>query len=252
MIAATIAPDSRLQDITRVLVERVHPELVLLFGSRARGSARDDSDFDLMIVVRDQSAVEASRKAAYQILRELPMSVDVLARSVDEYVRHQCDPGFMDWMIARDGLVLYTTGMIPQWSPDRVREPGPGKGGVAMWMRRAASDMNIAEHAFTATDPSVDAICFHAHAAVEKWLKALIVVHTRTFPPKTHDLEALLVMQPADIRENAEVIEACALLMVVYPKSRYAEDGMPSGAEAHEAVAAARAVRAAVAVHLPL
>ena len=50
--------------------------------------------------------------------------------------------------------------------------------------------------------------------------------------------------------ENVEVIGACAILVDVYPKSRYPEAGMPSVTEAHEAVAAARTVRAAVASRL--
>ena len=67
------------------------------------------------------------------------------------------------------------------------------------------------------------------------------------YPPKTHELPALLGVLPADIREDADIIAACAMLMTVYPKSRYAEDGMPTDDEAREAVVAAQAVRAALA-----
>ena len=243
--------DSRLTDIAHVLGERVRPDLVLLFGSRARGTAREDSDFDLMIVVRDPSAVESSRKAAYAALRELQVSADVLGRSVEEYERRQHDPGFMDWMIAREGVVLYSTGLVPQRSPERVRETDPSEDSLAMWMQRAASDINAADALLASPDPSIDAICFHAHAAVEKWLKALIVVHTQVFPPKTHELPTLLALLPEDIRSDAVMTAACAMLMTVYPKSRYPEAGMPSASEATEAVKAARTVRTIVAARLP-
>ncbi len=36
------------------IVETVHPERVILFGSRATGTARPDSDLDLLIVCSDQ------------------------------------------------------------------------------------------------------------------------------------------------------------------------------------------------------
>lgn len=221
----------------------MRPELVLLFGSRARGTERADSDFDLMIVVRDGTVVETARAAAYDALRALPLSVDVIARSVHDYLRYQSDPGYLDFMVAREGVLLYASGTVPQLVQQRVREAPSNEGGVAMWLKRAASDMNIAERDLVSADPSIDAICFHAHAAVEKWLKASIVLHARTFPPRTHDLSDLLDQQPADIGASVAIREACALLMALYPKSRYPEAGMPTRAEATSAVDAARVVK---------
>ena len=243
MIATHASPDTQLQDIARVLVARVRPELVLLFGSRARGTERADSDFDLMIVVRDGTVVETARAAAYDALRALPLSVDVIARSVHDYLRYQSDPGYLDFMVAREGVLLYASGTVPQLVQQRVREAPSNEGGVAMWLKRAASDMNIAEQNLASLQPSVDAICFHAHAAVEKWLKASIVLQARTFPPRTHDLSDLLDQQPADIGASVAIGEACLLLMALYPKSRYPEAGMPTFAEARSAVAAAQVVK---------
>ena len=226
-----------------MLSERVGPELVLLFGSRAQGTEREDSDFDLMIVVRDGSVVETARAAAYDALRALPLSVDVIARSVHDYLRYQSDPGCLDFMVAREGVLLHASGAVPQLVQQRVREGPSDQGGLAMWVARAASDMNIAEQNLASLQPSVDAICFHAHAAVEKWLKASFVVHARTFPPRTHNLSHLLGKQPADIGAGVAIREACTLLMALYPKSRYPEAGMPTLAEARLAVAAAQVVK---------
>ena len=109
--------------------------------------------------------------------------------------------------------------------------------------------MKIAERDILAADPSVDAICFHAHAAVEKWLKASIVLHARTFPPRTHELPDLFHRQPVAIGGSVAVRDACAVLVALYPKSRYPEAGMPTFDEATTAVEAARVVRDVV---LPL
>src|SRR5437870_5481037 len=39
-----------LEEITREIVDEVHPRKVILFGSWARGDAREDSDLDLLVV----------------------------------------------------------------------------------------------------------------------------------------------------------------------------------------------------------
>ena len=36
-----------LEEMTARIAERLHPQKIILFGSRARGDQQDDSDFDL-------------------------------------------------------------------------------------------------------------------------------------------------------------------------------------------------------------
>jgi HEPN domain-containing protein/predicted nucleotidyltransferase len=237
--------DSALDAIVQRLVPCVAPELILLFGSRAAGTARGDSDYDLMLVLREPAAaVERSRQAAYEALHGLGISVDVLACTVEQYERRQHDPGYLSWLIAREGRVLYITGAVPQRSSppgDRVREEHEGEG-LADWIRRAESDFKVAELSLATAEPSWDAICLHSHACVEKLLKALIVTQG-VFPPRTHELPELLALQSPDIRDAAQLQATCILLMKVYPKSRYPEAGDPTPDEARSAIAAAREAR---------
>jgi len=39
--------DEIIEEMKRRLVEKFHPEAIILFGSSARGEAREDSDIDL-------------------------------------------------------------------------------------------------------------------------------------------------------------------------------------------------------------
>ena len=168
--AATV--DATLDRIVHSILERTKPELVLLFGSRASGDANEDSDYDILLVVRDEAALVSTRRAACDALRSLRISADVVASSVEQYERRQNDPGFLDYIVARSGRLLYTSGAVPQRSTAarRVREE-PSNEGLAMWIRRADGDLRAAEQSLVAPEPVWDAICFHAHGCVEKpWL----------------------------------------------------------------------------------
>jgi predicted nucleotidyltransferase len=66
------------------IVRKFHPLRIILFGSWARGSARDDSDIDLLIVL---PKVEHKRKAAIEVLRALnglPITKDVIVTTPKE------------------------------------------------------------------------------------------------------------------------------------------------------------------------
>jgi len=238
----TAVTQPRLERIVDAIREHISPELILLFGSRALGSAREDSDYDLMIVLRDGSDLERGRRDAYDALHAIGAQVDVLVRSVSDYKRRQADLGFFDWLISREGVLLYSSGAVPQrWAgPARVREES--REGLRAWIERAAEDFRAAELSMAPTDPAPGAICFHAHACAEKLLKALIVRHG-SHPPRTHALPELLSLQAPAIGDDAALIAACALLQTLYPSSRYPEEPMPTFEEARRAFDSARLVR---------
>jgi len=53
------------------------------------------------------------------------------------------------------------------------------------WLVKAALDLRVAAHEFTATPPFVDDIVFHAQQAAEKAFKAFLTWHQTAFR-KTH------------------------------------------------------------------
>jgi HEPN domain-containing protein/predicted nucleotidyltransferase len=244
------AAEATLDRIVRCVREVVEPELIMLFGSRASGEARDDSDYDLMIVVPDESALATGRDDIRRRLSDNGISADVIARTPTEYDHNQRDPGFLEFVIARQGRILYATGRVPQRSAGnlRVREVPPREG-LDRWIRRASSDLRSAEQLLDGPEPIWDAICFHAHASAEKFLKAM-VVRAGTFPPPTHDLKSLLALQPPEVRQNAGVLDACAVLMSVLPRARYPHLAEPTPDQARQAVAASRLVRDVLAAKL--
>ena len=237
-----MAAELRLEQIVETIRGVVSPELVLLFGSRTEGRARHDSDYDLMVVLRDGNDLERGQRQIREALNAVGIPADVIVRSVSDYQRRQSDPGFLEWLIARHGLLLYSSNALPQRSAgvDVVRER-PAEG-IRTWIARGASDFRTAELSMASADPPLDAICFHAHACVEKLLKALIV-SGGAYPPRTHVLPQLLARQAAHMRDDGPIAAACDFLQTLYPGSRYPDQPMPTLEQARTALESARVVR---------
>jgi uncharacterized protein len=71
--------DPALREIIGRLVVAYEPALIYLFGSRARGDAGGDSDYDLLVVVPDDAPPQRRRsRLAYQALRGTGTAADVL------------------------------------------------------------------------------------------------------------------------------------------------------------------------------
>jgi predicted nucleotidyltransferase len=71
--------DPTLAELVRRLEAAYEPECVYLFGSRARGDAGPDSDYDLLLVVRDDAPPERKRsRLAYEVLRGTGVAADVI------------------------------------------------------------------------------------------------------------------------------------------------------------------------------
>ena len=80
---------------------------VILFGSRAAGTAGPESDFDLLVVESGQVAKRAEgqrlRKAFYQV----PYAVDVWVMSEEEYEETKLVIGGLAYPAHKHGIVLY-------------------------------------------------------------------------------------------------------------------------------------------------
>ena len=56
--------DPKLREIVQRLADAYHPLRIYLFGSKARGTAGPDSDYDLLIVVSDDAPPGVETKHA--------------------------------------------------------------------------------------------------------------------------------------------------------------------------------------------
>jgi len=101
------AQDALDRAISRI-VDVMRPEAVYLFGSRARGDARGDSDYDFLVVVSDDAPVERrSLEATTRIERDPGVALDIVPcrRAVFERKRHQV--GTLSYLAAHEGRLVY-------------------------------------------------------------------------------------------------------------------------------------------------
>ena len=97
-----------LQEAVRRLVEHFQPVRIYLFGSRARGDAREHSDYDILVVVPDvqQSGFRAAQ-SAYSLLWGLELSIEVIVLTRTEFDRDLKYASSLPATTTREGHVLY-------------------------------------------------------------------------------------------------------------------------------------------------
>ena len=94
-----------LAEAVRRIDERFHPRKILLFGSRARGDAREDSDFDLMVVMDDPGDWRTPGRIR-GALRGLPAPFDILVQSSALWEQRRTFKVAFEFQIAREAKVL--------------------------------------------------------------------------------------------------------------------------------------------------
>jgi len=100
--------DESLAQIVRRLAAAFQPSRIYLFGSRARGETGPDSDYDLRVVVPDESPPERKRpRLAYESLRGTGVAADVLVWTEGAFQSRLHVATSLPATVAREGKVLY-------------------------------------------------------------------------------------------------------------------------------------------------
>jgi len=94
--------------IVRGLVEAYEPERIYLFGSKARGDAGPDSDFDLMVLVAEAAERESPQvERAHRLLWEVGAAADVLVWTQARFASRAHLRASLPGTISREGRLLY-------------------------------------------------------------------------------------------------------------------------------------------------
>jgi hypothetical protein len=103
--------DEALAEVVRRLAEGLNPVAIYLFGSRAHGTARPDSDFDLLVVTRPEDGEAGYDYArAYAPLIGRGIACDVLPVPAPDFLEDKNDPTSLCFEAAHRGRKLYERG----------------------------------------------------------------------------------------------------------------------------------------------
>ena len=196
--------DPRAKAVAEAVYDAVHPLAVILFGSRARGDYRDDSDVDLLVITADENdgadwrgryvdaCATAHEKA--EAVYGFPMGVDVVDMPASRFADCRRAKNHVAGQAVRDGVVV-SLQPLPGGGQQPTNWPDVHQRFIAATRNIVSTTMLI-----EANGPRED-IGFHAQQAIENALKAWISALNDEYRNihDLRDLAAIVRRHPAEI-----------------------------------------------------
>jgi uncharacterized protein len=207
-VGPQIEDPPELDRVVRRLVEAFDPVAIYLFGSRARGDAGEDSDYDLMLVLADDSERVRSRQEVWQTARSRRIFVNPFLTRTGSFAWRRHEVGTLEYEVQVDGVRLY-----PASGTDlRTAEARDGEGSgsmtvkvVAEWLERVRSDLVMARKACEGDDPLPEQAAYHLQQAAEKLTKAALVALQKR-PRKGHQIGEFAKRLPPSLPDRARFV----------------------------------------------
>jgi predicted nucleotidyltransferase len=103
-----MSDDPVLAQVVERLVGALAPERIYLFGSQARGDASEDSDYDILVVVRARTGPGFhTEHRAYEALSGLGIAKDVVVMTRERFDRQRTVVASLPATVEREGRLLY-------------------------------------------------------------------------------------------------------------------------------------------------
>jgi hypothetical protein len=111
VLTSLSAEDPRLPSVIHQLRDLYRPAQIYLFGSAARGDPGPDTDYDLMVVIPDDTPMPIRDSGrAYRAVRRLGVATDVLVWSHSEFESRLHLKASLPATICRTGTLVYPRG----------------------------------------------------------------------------------------------------------------------------------------------
>lgn len=103
--SGSVIADALVDRVVRRIADAIRPEQIIVFGSRARGTAHADSDIDLLIIY---DGPLSKRELKLEIRRLFPrpdFSMDLFVLTPDEFERQKGVVSTVGRAASREGVV---------------------------------------------------------------------------------------------------------------------------------------------------
>lgn len=94
-------------EMVRRIVERFHPERIVLFGSHARGTAGPHSDVDLLVVMQPHGPKRRRAVEIHGLLAGMGVPKDVIVVTPEEFDAYRDAPGTVIRTAWQEGKILH-------------------------------------------------------------------------------------------------------------------------------------------------
>ena len=101
--------EREIKHVATLLGDSVNASRIILFGSHARGEAKENSDVDLMIIVESNLPRFKRSRDLYKLLRPYPFGMDLLVYTPEEIERGKKSHISFISTVLREGKTVYVS-----------------------------------------------------------------------------------------------------------------------------------------------
>jgi predicted nucleotidyltransferase len=99
--------ETLLNEIIQRIVKEIDPEKIIMFGSRAKGTATENSDLDLMVVADSERPRHERSAPLYGSLSDILLPMDILVFTPEEVYDWSNVRQYISTTAVREGKVIY-------------------------------------------------------------------------------------------------------------------------------------------------
>jgi HEPN domain-containing protein/predicted nucleotidyltransferase len=202
-------PEQKRQELQRtveIIREEVNPDMLILFGSYARGDWVEDldpetlhyryqSDFDLLVITetpRQASKIEQNTHLNQRLMKTIHRTpVSLIAENIEFVNRRLRKAQYFYIDIKREGILLYDSEKLELAEPRELNIQERKKlaeEDFEYWFSSAKDFFDT--YNFNLNRQKYNLAAFELHQVTERLYSTILLVFTR-YKPSTHDLEKL-------------------------------------------------------------
>lgn len=195
-----------LRQAVKIIREEVPAEMIILFGSYARGDWVEDfdpetmtyryqSDFDLLVITKtrkEASKIEQNNLLKHRLMKTIHRTpIGLIAENIDFVNRSLQRSQYFFIDIKREGVLLYHSKNFKLAKPKQITPKERkllAQEDFEYWFTRASGFLKMYHSALNQNELNIAA--FLLHQATERFYNTILLVFTH-YKPRTHDLEKL-------------------------------------------------------------